>query len=218
MAIHMSGGHMTKTTTAGTWYSRPVFDWLSGDVWRALSINKWDFASTYNVMMRMGMPREKLRIAPPTLSIHSTLELQIASKAWPEWFDRVAKRLPGVRAVAQFGKVAISPTHRVGESWRDTYIRECITEAPQWISERAQRVLDVIEPRHAGHASSPIPEITPCRHCTGSNVSWKKLSHILYLGDPLAVAVEYLGIKDVDPEYFRPGSGVWYPKSRERAK
>lgn len=218
MGVHMSGGHMTKTMTSGTWYSRPIYDWLSGDVWRAISINKWDYASTYTVMHRMGMPKEKLRIAPPTLSIHSTLELQVAAKAWPEWFERVAKRLPGVRAVAMFGKVAISPTHHLGETWEETYQRECIDQAPEWIAERAAKVKEVIVRRHAGHASSPLPEVTPCRHCTGSNVSWKKLSHILYLGDPLAVAVEYLGIKDVDPEYFRPGSGVWYPANRERPK
>lgn len=218
MAVHNSQGHMTKHPQAGTWYSRPVYDWRSADVWKAIQMNGWDYASTYDVMLRMGVPRERMRIAPPTLSLHSTRELQMAAKAWPSWFNKVATRLPGVRAVAQFGKVAISPTHRLGETWRETYIRECITEAPPWIAERAQRVMEVVERRHAGHASSPLPEITPCRHCTGANVSWKKLSHILYLGDPLAVAVEYLGIKDVDPEFFRPGSGVWYPKSREGPK
>lgn len=218
MGVHNSQGHMTKYPVSGTWHSRPIYDWTSGDVWKAIHDGKWDYPSTYDVMYRMGMPREKLRIAPPTLSMHSTKEMQLAAKAWPQWFERLSKRLPGVRSVAMFGKAAISPTHRLGETWRDTYIRECITDAPAWIAERAKRVMEVVEHRHAGHASSPLPEISPCRHCTGANVSWKKLSHILYLGDPLSVAVEYLGIKDVDPEFFRPGSGVWYPSNRERAR
>jgi hypothetical protein len=130
----------------------------------------------------------------------------------------VAARLPGARAVAHFGATAITPTRQYGETWEQTYDRECVRDAPAWISERAKKVKEVITKRHAGHASTPIPELTPCRHCTGANVSWRKLTRIMYLGDPLSVATDYLGIPDVDPEFFRPGSGVWYPENRERKK
>ena len=218
MGIHNSGGFMTKTTVAGAYHARPLYDWQDGDIWLAHRLHDWPYNSAYDVMHRLGVPRHRLRIAPPTLSINGAAKLQLAAKAWPSWFDRVAKRLPGVRAVAQFGKVAIAPKRRFGESWEQTYQRECIDEAPQWIKERSQRVKEVITKRHANHASSPIPETNPCRHCTGANVSWKKLTEIMYLGDPLSVATDYLGIPDVDPEMFRPGSGTWYPKHRERKK
>lgn len=218
MGIHNSGGFLTKVPQAGAYYARPIYDWQDGDVWLAHRQQGWDFNAAYTVMMRMGVPRHRLRIAPPTLSVNGSAKLQLASKAWPVWFERVAARLPGVRAVAQFGAAAITPTRHLGETWEQCYQRECIDEAPKWISERAAKVKEVITKRHAKHASTPIPETDPCRHCTGANVSWKKLARIMYLGDPLSVATDYLGIPDVDPEYFRPGSGVWFPKTRERKK
>lgn len=218
MGIHNSGGHLTKTATAGTYYSRPLYDWQDGDIWLAHKLYKWDYNEAYDVMARMGVPRHRLRIAPPTLSVNGAAKLQLASKAWPKWFERVARRLPGTRAVAQFGAVAISPNRRLGETWEQCFQRECIDTAPDWISERSAKVKEVILHRHAGHATTPLPETTPCRHCTGAMGSWKKLARIMYLGDPLSVATDYLGLPDVDPEVFRPGSGTWYPKERERKK
>ena len=91
-------------------------------------------------MHRLGVPRHRLRIAPPTLSVNGAEKLQLAARAWPQWFNRVAERLPGARSVARYGKAAITATRRLGESWEQTYQRECIEEAPQWISERAQKV------------------------------------------------------------------------------
>ena len=218
MGIHNSGGFLTKSPVAGAYHARPLYDWQDGDVWLAHKIFDWDYNAAYDVMMRMGVPRHRLRIAPPTLSVNGATKLQLAAKAWPQWFDRVANRLPGVRAVAQFGTIAISPTRQMGETWAETYQRECIDTAPKWISERSAVVREVIERRHAGHASTPIPDITPCRHCTGAIVSWKKMAKIMYLGDPLSVATDYLGLPDIEPEQFRPGSGVWYPEGRERKK
>lgn len=216
MGIHNSGGYLTKVPQAGTYYARPIYDWQDGDVWRAHKLGSWPYNGAYDVMAKMGVPRHRLRIAPPSLSVNGAAKLQLAAKAWPQWFERVAKRLPGTRAVAQFGARAITPTRQLGESFEDLYQRTCIDEAPQWIADRARRVKEVVVTRHAKHASMPIPESVACRHCTGANVSWKKLTRIMYLGDPLSVATDYLGIPDVDPEFFRPGSGVWFPKERGR--
>lgn len=218
MGIHNSGSFMTKSPVAGAYHARPIYDWQDGDVWLAHQKGKWPYNSAYDVMRRLGVPRHRLRIAPPSLSVNGSGKLQLAAQAWPTWFERVANRLPGVRTVAQYGAAAITPSRRLGETWEEVYQRECIDNAPQWISERASRVKEVIIKRHANHASSPIPETSPCRHCTGANVSWQKLTKILYLGDPLSVATDYLGIPDMEPEFFRPGSGLWYPKEREKKK
>lgn len=214
MGIHNSKGHLTKHPQAGTYYARPIYDWADADVWKAHLDNGWDFNSAYNVMLRHGIPSHRLRIAPPTLSVNGAAKLQLAAKAWPQWFEKVSQRLPGVRAVAQYGQVAITPHRQLGETWEQVYQRECVENAPQWIKERSEKVREVVLKRHSKHATTPLPEIEPCRHCTGANVSWKKLARIMYLGDPLSVATDYLGIPDVDPEYFRAGSGVWFPKER----
>lgn len=218
MGISNSKGHLTLHSQAGAYYSRPIYDWLSKDIWKATLDNGWDYARCYDLMLKMGIAPERLRVAPPSLSIHGVKQLQMASKAWPQWWGKVCERLPGLRAVAQFGDRSITAQRKIGETWEQCYVRTCVIEAPKWISERASRVKEVVEKRHAGHASTPIPESTPCRHCTGAAVSWRRLTRIMFLGDPLSVATDYLGIPDVDPEVFRPGSGVWYPKARESKK
>lgn len=172
----------------------------------------WGYASknsAYDVMHRMGIDRNRLRIAPPTLSVAGAEKISMASKAWPQWFEKANRRLPGLRSVAMFGRRAIEPTRRQFETWEECYQRVCIDEAPEWISERSKRVKEVLVPRHAGHATGGIPEVVACRHCTGNMGSWKKLTRIMYLGDPFAVWTDYLGLKYVEPEFFRPGSGTW---------
>jgi predicted phosphoadenosine phosphosulfate sulfurtransferase len=218
MGIHNSKSFLTQNPIAGTYHARPIYDWTDGDVWLAHKLYNYDYNSAYDTMAKFGIPRHRLRIAPPSLSVNGSSKIQMAAKAWPQWFERVAHRLPGTRAVAQFGAKAISPQRRLGETWEECYVRLCIEESPQWISDRARKVKEVVERRHANHASTPIPETVPCRHCTGANVSWRKLTRIMYLGDPLSVATDYLGIPDVDPEVFRPGAGTWYPETRERKK
>lgn len=209
MGVHNSGSFVTKTKVNGAYFARPLYDWTDGDVWRAHFIHHWDWNSAYDVFHRMGVDRSRLRIAPPTLSIAGAEKIQLAAKAWPKWFQRVNARLPGLRTVAMYGRRAIEPVRKFGESWDQTYQRECIDEAPAWIATRARRVQEVIIRRHAGHATGPLPEVVACRHCTGAMGSWKKLTRVMYLGDPFAVWVDYLGLKYVEPEEFRPGSGIW---------
>lgn len=209
MGLHNSGSYITKTKVNGAYFARPIYDWTDGDVWLAHNLHKWDYNSAYDVMHRMGVDRSRLRIAPPTLSIAGAEKIQLASKAWPQWFDKAVKRLPGIRSVAMFGRRAIEPTRRLGETWEENYQRVCIEEAPEWIAERARRVKDVIQSRHAGHATGPLPEIVACRHCTGGMGSWKKLTRVMYLGDPFATWTDYLGLKYVEPEFFRQGAGTW---------
>lgn len=209
MGLHNSGSYLTRTLVNGAYFARPIYDWTDGDVWLAHKIHKWDWNSAYDVMHRMGIDRNRLRIAPPTLSVAGAEKIQMAAKAWPTWFEKANQRLPGLRTVAMFGRRAIEPTRRFGETWEQCYQRDCIDEAPEWISSRAQRVKDVIVPRHAGHATGSLPEQVPCRHCTGGMGSWKKLTRIMYLGDPFATWTDFIGLKYVEPEYFREGAGVW---------
>lgn len=209
MGLHNSGSYVTKTQVNGAYFARPLYDWTDGDVWLAHERYKWDYNSAYDVMHRMGIDRNRLRIAPPTLSISGAEKIKMASKAWPQWFEKANKRLPGLRSVAMFGKRAIEPTRRQYETWEECYQRVCIDEAPEWIAERSRRVKEVLIPRHAGHATGAIPEVVACRHCTGNMGSWKKLTRIMYLGDPFAVWTDYLGLKYVEPEFFRPGAGTW---------
>jgi predicted phosphoadenosine phosphosulfate sulfurtransferase len=209
MGIHSAGGHLTKPRAeTGVIGIRPIYDWTDGDVWKAHLDNGWDYNRAYDAMHRLGLGRKKLRIAPPTMSIYGVDTLRFAAQAWPAWFDRVARRLPGVRTAAQYGIRSVSADRRLNESWEETYERECVARAPAWIAERSERVRELVVRRHGLHATTHLPENKPCPGCPGGIGSWKNLTRTMYLGDPFCLRTGGM-LRYVEPEYFRPGAGTW---------
>ncbi len=205
--LFSAGGHITRPNRHGVRNVWPIYDWTDADVWRAIAVNKWDVNEAYNVLHRLGLPRERLRIAPPTLTQAGVPSLRLAAKAWPKWFDRVCQRLPGVRAVVHYGLRAVQPHRRLGETWERCFWRTCVEEAPAWIAERARRVAAQYASAHARHSTAPLPEVEPCYHCQSKIGSWRMLAHVMYNGDPFSMKA--VSLPYVEPEAFRPGAGTW---------
>lgn len=208
MGLLASGNYITKEKNYyGVYYARPIYDWLDGDIWKAIRDNKWDYNSAYDVMHRLGVNRDHLRIAPPTLTEASINTLSVAAKAWPKWFDKVCERLPGVRTAALFGRKAIEPIRRLGETWKECFYRTCIDEAPAWIAERSKKVVDAVLKQHARHSTEEFPEVQRCPRCKMLS-SWKTLAKTMYNGDPFSIKSKEI-LPYVEPEFFREGAGTW---------
>jgi len=211
LGLHSSGGYLTGENRWGIRKCRPIYDWTDGDVWLAHQRFGWDYNHAYDVMNRMGVPRNNLRIAPPTLNVAGLNTLKVAAAAWPRWFERVCARLDGIRSAAQFGRRACSPIRRSGESWEDCYRRTCIEEAPDWIAERAKHAADYYSKRHPVHSTEPFPQVKACPNCPGgrSVASWRALASAMWSGDPFCMKVTAIGLPYIEPEFFRPGAGTW---------
>jgi predicted phosphoadenosine phosphosulfate sulfurtransferase len=206
MGLHASGGYVTGSGSLGVFNCRPIYDWRDGDVWKFIHENNIAYQPDYDTLRRMGV--KHLRIGPPTLNTSSLEALQVAARAWPQWFDRLCTRLPGVRTATKFGRRAVQPHRQLGETWQDCFRRECIADAPQWIRDRAQRVMDVRLGTHPNHSSAPFPDVTACPFCQLGSGSWKQMAQVLWGGD--AIGLKVPGVLDmVEPEFFRPGSGTW---------
>jgi len=210
--IHSSKGYLTKPNRLGVTNARPVYDWSDGDVWKAILDHGWDYNEAYDVFARMGVKKTELRIGPPTMTAEAVDKLDLAWRAWPQWFDKVCKRLPGIRTAALYGKRAVLPDRRSSESWEACFQRTCIHDSPEWIQRRAKKVRDVVLHLHARHATAPLPEVSPCHTCPGNLGSWKRLTLALYSGDPFCTKTGSTGrqaIGFVEPEQFRDGAGTW---------
>lgn len=208
--LFSSGGHVTKPNRMGVRGVRPIYDWSDGDVWRAILENKWDYNDAYTTFHQLGVKRRDLRIGPPTMTAPGLGLLQYAKKAWPRWFDRVAHRVPGTRTAVMFGRHALTPTRRLGETWEECFERECVAGAPAWIAERSRKLRDRILRSHRHHSSSPLPEVSPCYHCEGNIGCWKGMATVMFNGDPFCLKQGVLGY--VEPEFFREGAGKWNGK------
>ena len=186
---------------------RPIYDWTHGDVWKAISENKWDYNVAYDVMLRNGISVPNMRIAPPTLTQAGMGMLQVMMKAYPQWFDRVDKRCGGLRTAAMFGKRAIEPHRKSGETWEQCFYRECVEDAPtEWIAERSLKVKDYALRAHKRKTTAPFPQK---RRLQGEQLgSWNILARYLYNGDPFAMKAMKC-LKPMEPEFFRKGSGYW---------
>ena len=208
MGIHSSQSYLTKGPRAsGAYVARPIYDWGDDDVWLAHQRFGWDYNHAYDVMHRLGVPKHSLRIAPPTMNPQGHKVLMLASKAWPDWFERLARRAPGVRQVALFGLKAVQPERRSTETWEQCFYRTCVEEAPAWIAERALAGIKPLLRRHARHSSTPFPDVISCKHCAGGSASWMKMAYAMFNGDPFSSKAAWLPY--IEPEFFRQGAGEW---------
>lgn len=204
MSIHSTGGYCSiYWDQYGVYKASPIYDWKDGDVWKAISENHWDYNRAYDVMLKMGMNKKRMRIAPPTMAWYGAEQMRIAAAAWPKWFDRVCERCPGVRNAAYYGIKAVMPIRKAGESWEQCFMRECVTNAPEWIRTRSLIAIDKVVKTHIRHATTPFPEVEPCHQCSATGVgSWEQLANVLYTGDPYSLKATFLPY--VQPYEFRP--------------
>lgn len=190
----------------------PIYDWKIGDVWKSIKDNNWDYNDAYDTMMKMGISPREQRIAAAAMTELGANSLQIASKAWPRWFDKVCDRLPGIRQVGQFGARTLKPIRKLGETWEKTYHRDCIDNAPPWIRERSLFAMSKMLNGHTNHSTTPFPEASNCKSC-GKVGSWKSLAEGMYCGDPFHIKVSFL--PDLQPTSFRPDDTRLFAKTHK---
>jgi len=219
--LFSSGGYLTKPNKWGVVSARPIYDWSDDDVWKAIKDNGWDYNHAYNTLHNMGVPRRLLRIGPPTMNTGGITNLSKAAAAWPQWFAKVADRLPGVRTAAKFGARSCRPDRGQGETWEQCFQRECIDNAPKWVAARAIMVRDSMLSSHHRHSTAPFPEVKGCYTCGGSIGSWRQMALAMWGGDPFSSKTSWL-LDWVEPEFFRPGAGTWLrdgsPEAAAKAK
>ena len=209
MGLLSSGNYVTsRPMPGGGFKARPIYDWSYRDVWRFIRDFDLDYSRAYDVMQRYGINPKYARLAPPTMTAHSINYLPMASKAWPQWWHRVCNRIDGARTAAQFGRRAAQPIRSMGESWEQVVQRELLDRSriPTWLVDRVERQVERAKKEHAAHSTTPLPDEARCPYCFNPISCWKKIAINLYSGDPFGMTT---GMESIEPEFFRPGAGVW---------
>jgi predicted phosphoadenosine phosphosulfate sulfurtransferase len=207
LGLFSAGGPISKSNKVGMHMIRPIYDWSEGDVWKFIADAKADYNKAYDVLYRAGV-KKNLRMGPPTMTLAGINQLQAAARAWPTWFEKLCIRVPGTRTAAAFGKRAVTPRRKHGETWQQCFERECLGEgAPEWIRERSLTLMQKKLHSHGKHATAPFPENQPCHQCGVIN-TWKGMALAMWNGDPYGQKT--MGVLPlIEPSFFRPGSGSW---------
>lgn len=217
LALLSAGGYLTKIrplTAARSAY--PIYDWMLSDVWTFIKQTGCDYNKAYDIMYRLNVKKGLQRIGPITMNLGSVQTLIWAHRVWPEWSERVFARCPGTRNVARYGLSAVKPHRKPGDTWKETYQRLCINEAPAWIAERAIMFREETIKRYEAYAGvgAHIPEVKAPPTPNLRLASWMKMTMTIYDGDPYGMKIGLNHV--VEPEFFRPGSGKWRNSQRLR--
>lgn len=206
MGLQSSKGYLKAPQKNGVQHARPIYDWKHQDVWKAVFDNGWDYNHAYDVMLRHKFSVAQMRVGPPTMSAGGISTLQLIMKAYPAFFEKVCKRLPGVRTAALFGKSAVSPFRKAGETWKDAFYRDCVMEAPDWIAERSLALMRKVVWEHERRGLT-VPETSTVINHEVLVGSWLQMTNVMYNGDPLSLKQSILDY--CEPNFFRAGAGQW---------
>jgi len=175
--------YIAGTPVAGVSTVKPIYDWKTSDVWTAPKKFGWDYNRSYDFMDKAGISPASQRIAPPfgEQPMAGLWQWQIC---WPELWDKMVERVPGVAAAARYATSELYGGSRnlwppKGMSWEDGiqyYLAKHPLNIQTWAARRIQGFMRI----HYNDTSDPIPEIHA--HPT-SGLSWRLLLRTAMLGD-----------------------------------
>ncbi|HUV09223.1 MAG TPA: hypothetical protein VMX75_15920, partial [Spirochaetia bacterium] len=117
-------------------------------------------------------------------------------------------------SAAHYGKRALQPIRRVGESWEQCAWR-AMEGGPDWFVQRATRIIEGCIRWHAHHCTEPLMETVPCRRCpTQCPGSWKRIAHVVYAADPWSQQQQIVR-QPLEPYILRQGARGWYEDGKQ---
>lgn len=162
---------------------KPIYDWMTPDVWTLVNTQQCDYNRSYDVMTKAGVSAKDQRICPP-YGEEPLRFLHIYSVCWPEMWERMLARVDGAAAAGRYGgsplyglagTVGFDPEDPRGsietavKRWRDLETRKKVIA----------RIREEVN-YHYNDTQDPIP-VTGAHPESG--VSWEWLYMIAQRGD-----------------------------------
>lgn len=161
----------------------PIYDWQTQDVWTAPAKFGWDYNRAYDLMEMLGISPDEQRCAPP-FGEEPLGGLWVFAQAFPEIWDAMLDRAPGVAAAARYAKTELYgyggvPPKPHDMTWPD-YIRLMLKKHPAEVRGHAANSVAELIDSHYKRVSTPIAEKT--KH-PATGVTWQRLASIAMRGD-----------------------------------
>jgi len=161
-------------------YCKPIYDWSAFDVWTAADLEGWDYNHAYDVMSKLGMSPSTQRVAPP-FGQEPMKMLWMYAQGWPELFEKMLKRVPGVACAARYSRSPLYLSSQGADKPADLTWQEAVMlKLKTWpIEERkhiAQRIRREIAKHNRATNNADVPE-------TGKGLTWQSIYRIVTTGD-----------------------------------
>lgn len=156
----MQGGHFISKKYSAYWYARPIYDWRTRDVWKAIRENDWPYSAFYDRIRAYGITNiEEQRVAPWG-NVAQSRSVHVYAALYPEFWEKAMRRMPELRAQNRYGNTKL---YRVvqnkppGLTWQE-YTLRLIAVLPEEDRQYWVRQLKSILKRWERKTSMPFPE------------------------------------------------------------
>jgi len=165
--------------------AHPIYDWSSNDVWVGVSKFGWDYNRTYdiyNLTSSLGGKLLQQRICQP-FGEEPIRGLSIYPECFPEMWDKMLKRVPGVRAAYLYANTPLysvrmdsPPDGWTWRKWINVILDNYRGDEYQMVVDHINSLVDL----HHRKSILDIQEETPDMLSGGS---WKFLAKVAIRGD-----------------------------------
>lgn len=164
--------------------AKPIYDWLTPDVWSAPRLFGWDYNKTYDVLSRLGIRPNDQRVCPP-YGEEPLRGLWMYAQGWPDLWRRMLERVPGASTAARYSR---SPLYAFGTVEKPPGLtwEEAITKAlEQWPAAQGERIARRIVGEMRQHfEKNPGVEIPGSdANAVAGGVTWQHLLTVAVRGD-----------------------------------
>lgn len=159
--------------------ARPLYDWMSKDIWWAIKSLQWDYNRAYNKLWRAGGTVETTRVAP-LFHAEAALMLRRVMLYWPELWDRLRRRIRGVHSMGIYSGKLHVPRLLPGEIWEEAAHRYWLALGSEESKEVLANAISERLRRHAQHSTVPIHETEKCGKC---GLTWRTIARACCMDD-----------------------------------
>lgn len=160
----------------------PIYDWRTPDVWLAPRRLGWDYNHAYDLLDKVGITPDLQRLAPP-FHAEGIIGLQIFAECFPEIWERVCNRVPGVKTAWRYGNTELYSYRATaapgpGETWQDQ-LADALSKWEPDVRETVKQKVSFYVKFHYTRTTDPIIDYP--HPVTG--ISWPFLIKVAIRGD-----------------------------------
>ena len=168
---------------AAPWCSntKPIYDFKIEDVWTAAKHFNWDYNRAYDVMERAGIPRPAARCSP-AFGEEPLQKLWAFAVCWPELWDKMLLRIPGVAAA---GRYALTPLYGTNGTTFNTFddpveqVEDLIAKYDPKDQPFLRNKVRLLIQQHYAISSDPLP----LTDVSKTGLSWQEIYRLICSGD-----------------------------------